>query len=158
MDTATSGRKLNLAQLLRLPFQTLVTELHEALEAAGYEDIRPTHTLIFALVTAEGIRLTELAERAQLTKQLVNYLVSTMEEQGYVERVADPTDGRAKLVRLTSRGQAASEAGARIIASIEKKWADLIGESNMQSLRNELERLIAVVESESRMKRREERL
>lgn len=131
-----------MAQLLRIPFQALVTELHERLEKVGYGDIRPTHTLIFALVSAEGIRLTELAERSQLTKQLVNYLVTAMEERGYVERIPDPTDGRAKLVRLTQRGQEAVAAGAKIIESIEQEWAGLIGEQTMTEIRANQERLV----------------
>jgi DNA-binding MarR family transcriptional regulator len=142
MENQPSERKLNMAQLLRIPFQALVTELHERLEKVGYGDIRPTHTLIFALVSAEGIRLTELAERSQLTKQLVNYLVTAMEERGYVERIPDPTDGRAKLVRLTQRGQEAVAAGAKIIESIEQEWAGLIGEQTMTEIRANQERLV----------------
>lgn len=152
MDKTTQVRKLNLAQLLRIPFQELVTKLHKRLDAAGYGDIRPTHTLIFALVTIEGIRLTDLAERAQLTKQLVNYLVTAMEEQGYVERIPDPTDGRARLVRLTAQGQAASEAGARIIADIEQEWATLLDGPSMQDLRIKLEYLVDALEKEQQKK------
>ena len=137
---------LNFAQLLRIPLQALVTELHECLAEMGYPDIRPTHTLIFALVDREGIRLTDLAERAQMTKQLVNYLVTSIEELGYVERVPDPEDGRAKIVRLTERGFAASQAGNEIIQSIEKAWAEKLGARDMQELRSLLERLVRDVE------------
>ena len=137
---------LNFAQLLRIPFQVLVTELHERLAEMGYSDIRPTHTLIFALVDKEGIRLSELAERAQMTKQLVNYLVTSIEELGYVERVPDPEDGRAKIVRLTERGFAASQAGNEIIQSIEQAWAEKLSAREMQELRSLLERLVNVVE------------
>lgn len=138
-------QSLNLAQLLRIPFQALVTELHERLAEMGFSDIRPTHTLIFALVDREGIRLTELAERAQMTKQLVNYLVTSIEELGYVERVPDPEDGRAKIVRLTERGYQASQAGKEIIQGIEQVWADKLGGRDMQELRSLLERLMDVV-------------
>ena len=137
---------LNFAQLLRIPFQALVTELHVRLAEIGYSDIRPTHTLIFALVDREGVRLTELVERAQMTKQLVNYLVTSIEELGYVERVPDPEDGRAKIVRLTERGYQASQAGKEIIQSIEQKWAEKLGVRDMQELRSLLQRLGSAVE------------
>ena len=153
MEIELSSQKLNLAQLLRIPFQALVTELHERLELVGYGDIRPTHTLIFALVTAEGIRLGELAERAQLTKQLVNYLVTAVEERGYVERVPDPLDGRAKLVRLTERGQMAVAEGAKIIESIEQEWAELLGDQIMQDIRLRLVKLVRVMEKDPAHKR-----
>ncbi|HEX2916556.1 MAG TPA: MarR family transcriptional regulator [Chloroflexia bacterium] len=145
MENQAEKRPLNLAQLLRIPFQALVTELHERLEKVGYGDIRPTHTIIFALVGTEGIRLTDLAERAQLTKQLVNYLVTAMEERNYVERIPDPEDGRAKLVRLTEKGQAAAAAGRSIIQSIEQEWADLVGKDAMSDIRTNLEQLVKAV-------------
>jgi DNA-binding MarR family transcriptional regulator len=145
MDHNQSSPPFNLAQLLRIPFQALVRELHERLAVAGYGDIRSTHTIVFALVGAEGIRMSELAERAQLTKQLLNHLVTAMEACGYVERVPDPADGRGKLVRLTERGQQASRAGREIIHSLERKWADQLGERQMQELRTLLEQLVIAV-------------
>lgn len=139
---------LNLAQVFRIPFQTLVTELHERLAKVGFGDIRPTHTIIFALVGTEGIRLGELAERAQLTKQLVNYLVTAVEEMGYVERIPDPLDGRGKLVRLTEKGARAAREGSLIIKSIEEEWTTLIGEKTMQEIRSGVELLIGKISEE----------
>lgn len=137
--------QLNLAQLLRIPFQALVAELHERLVANGYVDILPTHTIIFALVTTEGMRLSELAKRAQLTKQLLNYIVTAVEERGYVERLPDPLDGRGKIVRLTGRGQQAAQVGREIIESIEREWAASLGLEDMRELRSLLERLVSVL-------------
>jgi DNA-binding MarR family transcriptional regulator len=144
-DGPTMG-DLNLAQLLRVPFQALVTNLHDRLATMGYADIRPAHTIIFELVDNEGIRLSDLAERAQLTKQLINYLVGAVEERGYVERIPDPTDGRAKLVRLTARGRQAAEVGGAIIESIEREWAGSLGSEEMRHLRLLLEHLVGVVQ------------
>jgi DNA-binding MarR family transcriptional regulator len=138
-------RQFNLAQLLRIPFQALVRELHEQLAVAGYADIRPTHTIVFALVGPDGMRMSELAARAQLTKQLVNHLVTAMEECGYVERVPDPTDGRGKLVRLTARGQQASQKGWEIIQGLEIEWSHRVGERQMHELRTLLEHLVSAV-------------
>lgn len=145
MESERAPGQLNLAQLLRIPFQALVTELHERLAAKGYADILPTHTIIFALVDSQGLRLNELAKRAQLTKQLVNYLVTAVEERGYVERMPDPLDGRGKIVRLTERGQQAARAGREIIESIEREWAASLGAEDMRELRSLLERLVGVV-------------
>ena len=145
MERRQTMRQLNLAQLLRMPFQALVSELHTQLAAKGYPDIPATHTIVFALLDTQGIRLSELAKRAQLTKQLVNYLVSAVEERGYVERVPDPRDGRAKIVRLTERGQQAAQVGSEIIASIERTWAASLGAEDMDELRSLLERLVGVL-------------
>jgi DNA-binding MarR family transcriptional regulator len=146
MEHAPSApRELNLAQLFRIPFQVLVVELHDRLADEGFGDVRPAHTSVFAHIGQDGARLTELAERAQLTKQLMNYLVNYCEEHGYVERIPDPLDRRAKLICLTERGTAAWNAGRRIIRSIEAEWTEQIGAENMQSLRGQLEALVNVV-------------
>ena len=145
MERRQTRVQLNLAQLLRIPFQALVSELHTQLVAKGYPDIPATHTIVFALVDAQGIRLSELAKRAQLTKQLVNYLVTAVEERGYVERVPDPRDGRARIVRLTERGQQAALVGSEIIEGIEHAWATSLGTEDMEELRTLLERLVGVL-------------
>ena len=145
MERRQTMRQLNMAQLFRIPFQVLVSELHTQLAAKGYPDISATHTIVFALVDRQGIRLSELAKRAQLTKQLVNYLVTAVEERGYVERVPDPRDGRAKIVRLTERGQQAARVGSDIIASIEREWAASLGSEDMDELRSLLELLVDVL-------------
>src|SRR5579885_1126676 len=144
MESEQTVGQHNFAQLLRIPFQALVTELHTQLAARGYPDLPVTHTIVFAHVDRQGIRLSELARRAQLTKQLVNYLVTTLKERGYVERVPDPIDGRARIVRLTERGQQAAEVGREIIESIEGEWAISLGSENMDELRTFLERLINI--------------
>jgi DNA-binding MarR family transcriptional regulator len=136
------ANQLNLAQLLRIPFQSLVAELHRRLAEVGYPDIRPAHSVVFAHVGTEGMRLSELAERTQLTKQLINYLVGAIEECGYVERVPDPSDGRARLVRLTERGRIAGEQAGAIIQEIEAEWVDAIGANDMRELRRILETLV----------------
>ena len=63
-------------------------------------------------IADEGSRLTDLAEQAQVTKQTASLLVTALEREGLVERVPDPADGRASLIRFTRKGQAASTAGS----------------------------------------------
>ena len=143
-----TGSGLNLAQLLRIPFQALVTELHARLAAAGYGDIRPAYTSVFAQLDERGMRLGDLAERAQLTKQLMNYIVGALEERGYVERVRDPRDGRARLVRLTPRGLEASRAGRAIIDGIEAEWTARLGDDTLPRTRALLQRLTVALEED----------
>lgn len=135
------GRPPNIADLLHDPFQILVDELHEGLAAAGYPDIRPAHGNVFGYIPKEGSRLTELAERAQLTKQTIGYLVDYLEERGYVEREPDPDDKRAKIVRLTDEGREAVRTARKIMGRIEARWAELLGEDRMGQLRELLKEL-----------------
>lgn len=140
-----STRELNLAQLLRHPYEALVARLHEELANAGFPDIRPAHGCVFQYTDPEGSRLTDLARRAGLTKPTLVAAVHDLERLGYVERLPDHRDGRAKVVRLTARGAAAAAAGARIIGEIETQWASQLGEQQAHQLRRALEQLHGLV-------------
>src|ERR687898_799338 len=75
------------------------------LDEAGFGDVREGHGCVFGFIDVEhGSRLTDLAERAGLTKQAVGEAVAELERKGYLKRVPDPQDGRAKIIKLTERG------------------------------------------------------
>jgi DNA-binding MarR family transcriptional regulator len=106
----------------------------------GHADIRPAHGYVFGAITGDaGIRLTELADQAHTTKQAMGEIVSDLERLGYAERVADPSDGRAKLVRLTHSGRRAQALGFSIIDDIEARWAREHGAEAMRATRRLLE-------------------
>jgi DNA-binding MarR family transcriptional regulator len=112
-----------------------VAELHDRLADEGFSDIRPGHGCVFRFIEPGGSRLTDLAERAGLTKQAVGEVVSDLERLGHVERRSCPDDGRAKIIHLTDSGREAVAAAERIFADIERHWAEEVGERRMQSLR-----------------------
>lgn len=128
----------NIGILLRGPYQAIVRRIADELAEAGFDDIRPAHTAVFQHIKADGSRLSELAQRAQLTKQSMGYLVDYLEERGYVERRPDPTDRRASLILLTERGWEQVRAALRIIAGIEDEWAQWLGTGRMEELRKML--------------------
>ena len=110
MANAPNSRRQRLAQeylppLLRIPYQAFIAQLHDELSAAGYPDIRPTHGIVFQHLHAEGSRVTELAERSQVSKQWMGTLVDDLAARGYLVRVPDPSDGRARSSALRSRGR-----------------------------------------------------
>ena len=116
-------------------------EFHSRLEAEGYGDLREGHGCVFRFVDEEGSRLTELAERSQLTKQAVGEVVEDLQLMGYVERTPDPQDGRAKIIRLTQRGREALSAAQRVFAEVERDWGERIGHDRVAALREALEAL-----------------
>lgn len=136
----------NIWLLLRGPYDAFLTQLEEELAAAGFPDVRPSHTgCVFAHLPPEGARLTELAERAGLRKQTLSYFVDYLEDHGYVERVPDPTDRRAKLVCLTERGQEAARVAETAIPRIEAQWTQSLGQERMAQLRDLLRALDALL-------------
>ena len=130
-----------LGALLRLPYQALAKRLYSEMAENGFPDVRPAHGSVFRHILPEGSRVTDLAERAGMTKQSMSYLVDYLHERGYLEFVPDPDDGRAKLVVLTERGTAFLDAALALSARLEAECARRIGEANMVQLRHLLERL-----------------
>lgn len=114
------------------------------MEAArlGYADIRPPHAHVLAHTTGRGIRLTDLAARAQLSLAAVSEFVTELEELGYLERRPDPDDGRAKLIVPTPRGRQAFKDGARGVAEIERRWASLVGGGAFEHTCGVMQRLL----------------
>ena len=94
----------NLGILLREPYRIASERLHERFAESGHPEVRAPHGNVFAFLDDGGTRVSELARRAQITKQSMAELVAHLERNGYVERVPDPDDRRAKLVRSTARG------------------------------------------------------
>jgi DNA-binding MarR family transcriptional regulator len=130
-----------LVALLQDAQRQIQDELHDRLGKLGYAEIRPAHGCVFGNMSPHGARLTDLAERARITKQSVGEIVTNLEELGYVERIPDPNDRRAKLVRLTPRGQEAQDAALETFAQIEAEWAERIGTKKVAVLRAALEEL-----------------
>src|SRR5919202_27005 len=93
----------NLGVLLFIASRALEQRAHDAVAAAGITDITLAQARIAARIGPDGTRVSDLAEQARVTKQSAGFLVEQLEAAGYVERVPDPVDRRARLVRLTAR-------------------------------------------------------
>jgi len=117
------------------------TRVFEALAAAGFDDFTPAQARVFQRIAPEGSRLTDLAEQAQIAKQSAGFLVDQLERAGYVERVPDPTDARARLVRVAARGAKAIPLAAAAVAEVEAEWAAYLGARRMSQLRGILTQL-----------------
>ncbi|MFB9208805.1 MarR family winged helix-turn-helix transcriptional regulator [Nonomuraea spiralis] len=136
----------------KLPLSTLLTRardivlegLHQQLVDEGFEGIRHVHGSVFRFIDAEGSRLTTLADRSGLTKQAISELVDDLEDHGYLERVADEADRRAKIIRLTDQGRTAQAAAERILADVEQRWSRHLGSDRVAMLRHTLEQVVAL--------------
>lgn len=136
----TAARDHNLGQLLlqaaRLWHEAALAEL----AALGHPGLRASHFQLAPHLELEGSRITEVAARAGITKQAVGQLVDELEELGYVERVADPRDARARLVVYTEKGRAAMLDGLRALAGVEARLGPALGD--VGALRASLEGIV----------------
>src|SRR5829696_9181133 len=144
-NMATSSRRVpeNLAILLREPFRAGTEMLHRRFAEPGHPEIRPPQGNVMQFLDDAGTRVSVLAERAEITKQSMAELVAHLERLGYVERVPDPSDKRAKLVRATRRGRQLYAIARDVVAEIEADWTKRLGKAKMRQLRELLDELNA---------------
>ncbi|RHW24224.1 MarR family transcriptional regulator [Nocardioides immobilis] len=137
---------LNSALLMFISARSAETRIHEAVSAAGYDDLSPAMGRIAAQIAEEGSRVTELADRARITKQSASVLVDQLERAGYVARVPDPADARAKRVTLAPRGREVQQVARRVERAIERDWTRHLGAERMRVLRETLTDLRAITD------------
>ncbi len=120
--------------LLFVANRALEQRVFDAVVAAGITDITMAQARIAARIAPDGSRVSDLAEQARVTKQSAASLVEQLEKAEYVERVPDPTDGRARLIRLTPRLQRVAQVADAEVARVLAEWADHLGGDRLQQL------------------------
>ena len=128
----------NTAVLLREAFFALNGLVVPRLVEHGHPDVRPAHNAVFQYLDAAGTTVSTLAERAEMTKQAMGELVAYLEERGYVDRVPDPSDRRAKLVRPTTKGREVYAIVRELIPELEQRLVEAVGATRVRQLRRDL--------------------
>jgi DNA-binding MarR family transcriptional regulator len=132
--------------LLRLLHQHWSQAVDTALDDAGFGDIRPPHANVFTFVPPDGIQVSELTKLARVRKQTMAQAVEELEQLGYVERRPDPSDGRARLVFLTPRGQAVRPVAITAGRRVEEDWTELTSSQEIETLRQLLQTLLRTLQ------------
>ena len=140
------ARQLPTSLLMFIASRAASTRIFEAMQGSGFDDVTIAQSRLMMGIDPEGTRLSVLAARAQIAKQTATALVDRLERAGYVERVPDPADGRARLVRLTPRALAAVPFARAEEDRIEQEWAQHLGPERMGRLREALEALREVTD------------
>jgi DNA-binding MarR family transcriptional regulator len=116
----------------------LIDDVRHRVDAAAYGDLRTNHDCVFRHLDPHGTRLRELATQSQIAPQSVIWHVDELQRLGYVERVPDPSDRRAKLIRPTEHGLAYMAAARDALADIEREWVSALGMNTLTQLRDTL--------------------
>jgi DNA-binding MarR family transcriptional regulator len=142
-DDADSApdRHATLGALLRHPYERMYRWLYAELASHGFPEVRPGFSVVLRNLTPRGERVSDLAVRAAMTKQSMAYLVEQMAGVGLVHVTPDETDRRAKLVRLTPRGEEVVSVGVRLATEYERRLGEAVGEKKMAQLRKLLTEL-----------------
>ncbi|CAN5881249.1 MarR family winged helix-turn-helix transcriptional regulator [soil metagenome] len=129
---------LSSALLMFVSHRAAENRVYDAVRAAGFGDLTMAQCRIAQRLSPDGIRVTDLAEAAQVTKQTAGALVDELERAGYVTRIPDPADARARLVLLSTRGAALCALAATEVAAIETEWRDHLSPQAYHQLRDAL--------------------
>src|SRR2546430_1556567 len=141
MDEDAQRDELNLGLLCFIAYRAMEARVFEALTAGGFDDVTIAQGGLVARIGPKGTRLAELAEQARITKQTAGFLVDQLERTGYVRRVPDPTDARARLVQIAPRGAEAVKIARVVEAEVEAEWTRHLGKQATSQLRRALTHL-----------------
>ncbi len=105
--------------------------------------LRPLHALLLVPLLGGGRRASDLAETLGVSRQAVAQVVTRLERDGYLNRVDDPGDARAKLICLTSRGRAALRTMRATALAVEDEWRQRLGAEQLAGFRDTLITLLS---------------
>ena len=132
------SRELPSSLLMFIAARAAGDRIFRAVHEAGFDDVTIAQSRLMMGIDTDGTRLSVLAERAQIAKQTATALVDKLERAGYVQRVADPSDGRARLVRMTPRAEYVLPIARAEEARIEAEWRAHLGDERMDQLHQAL--------------------
>jgi DNA-binding MarR family transcriptional regulator len=138
MAGMTRSGKPDFGILLLLADQEFVRALRAAMAGQGFDDQGRSDGFVFRTLGAGPTTIGGLAERLEITKQGASQIADDMERRGYVERRADPSDARARLLHLTDRGEAALAAARKFHQAYERKLRRTFGDEAIDTMRDVL--------------------
>ena len=134
------------ALLMFVAVRHLESRVLEAVADAGF-DLTLAQARLIARIGEHGTRLTDLAEQAQITKQSAGFLVDQIERAGFVERVADPDDARARLVRFTERGREGVRVARKVEGQVLREWRRHLGSERFDAMLDALNALREITDA-----------
>jgi len=146
-DQLEAAKRASTLQLLFKAARLLNEEALATLQATTGAEVRPSHAALFPHIDLGGTRVTVLAERVGITKQAISQLVGDLEAQGTLERVPDPSDGRARLVRFTDQGRQALLDGLGVLDRVAHSYEGALGDGGLGQLHGLLTELVDAAEA-----------
>jgi len=116
-------------------------QILERVREAGHLEVTPANFPLWRFEGLDGRRPGDIATTAGLSKQAVTGQLRGLERQGYLERVAHPEDGRARLVRLTASGRALEQAVREAARAVDDTWRREIGDHEWALFRAVLDQI-----------------
>ncbi len=140
-------RKRSINRVLVLASGAFVHDVLRVVHEGGFGMVAEVHLTLFRNLDLGGTRLTEIASRARMTKQAMAELVDKAERLGFVARLPDPDDGRAKTVVFTPAGLWMLDQHRMGVEAAERRMAAVTGAAFVADLRAQLVAYVAGVDA-----------
>lgn len=137
-DPLQAWRLQHTARLLLQNYTTYERHCVAELHAAGFKGLKHLHLNLIRHIDMDGTRMSELAQRSDVTKAAMTALVAQCEKDGYVVVGVDPTDARARLVNFSAKGKKVMECFRRTVNSVEIEMEVTLGKSGYSTFRKAL--------------------
>ena len=106
----------------------------DGMVAMGHGWFAQARSGLLAHMDRQGTRQSVLAERSGLTKQAVQQFIDELVADGIVERSADPSDGRGRMINFTARGRKVLADANVVKRRIEFEFRQKIGDQRFRQL------------------------
>lgn len=126
--------RTNVARKLDNVSEEFHRRLRDKLLARGYDGLKLSFHTVMSNIIFSGTRLVDIAEINGMTKQSIGLIATEIEDLGYIQRIPDPHDGRAKNLVFTERGEQLIQDSIKIVKEVEAEFAALIGEEKIHQL------------------------
>ena len=121
----------------------LMSESRELILTEGEPGLRPSHHRVIGHVPAEGVTVTELADRVGMSKQGVGQFVTQLTRSGHLRVSPHPEDRRIRVISRTAEGDAAVRRLTDLLDQLEADWANRVGTQRYDEFRAILDELAA---------------
>jgi DNA-binding MarR family transcriptional regulator len=141
-EMASDPSDVDFGILFALAYRCYVDHLHARLAEQGFTPVRSAFGPVLRALRDRPTGLTALAADLGISKQAVARVVDDMRAAGLVEQAPDPTDGRARVLSLTTRGDAMVAAAIAIANDYEASLAEQLGARQAEAVRRGLEQIV----------------
>jgi DNA-binding MarR family transcriptional regulator len=141
LPAAASDKGPYIGALLRMAWQRVRARIYSGVQHDGYTDLNPAHVSLFRYEGIDGKRPTQVAEAMQITKQSVHDLIRHLERRGYAQFRPDPSDRRARLIRLTPKGRRLAATARKYAIAAENELKQELGHARFQVFRETLRKM-----------------
>jgi DNA-binding MarR family transcriptional regulator len=132
----------SLGKLLLATHRDFTRRVIEKISRYGHDGLTPSHASLLRYIPLTGARLTDLAEKTEMSKQSVSEVIDELVKKGYLKRVPEEKDLRAKKVCFTEHGEKLLTDGIKAVKEVRAEYAAIIGEEAMNNLESSLSKII----------------